>query len=106
MMVGLFGDEFADTGSITTLLSISVLVNSIAIIAGNGLWAIDRPKANLLGDASTLVAAVATALFLIGPLGPLGAAIASVAGASAGAVVRCATFLLVVREVEAGEAFC
>ena len=75
-------------GLIIGVLSLSVLANSAGVVAGNGLWAMERPKANFVADLCSLGVVIATALFFIPALGPLGAAIATLAGTATDAAVR------------------
>jgi O-antigen/teichoic acid export membrane protein len=103
LMVTLFGDEFAGTGRIAALLSGAVLVNSMAVVAGNALWAIHRPQANLIGDAVTLVVTLLLATWLVGPWGALGIATSMLIGTTVGAAVRWLTFWLSTRELRRDE---
>ena len=50
-----YGDKFAGYGGILTVLAFAVLANSVSVVMGNGIWAVDRPRANLIGDAVTLL---------------------------------------------------
>jgi O-antigen/teichoic acid export membrane protein len=65
-----------------------MLVGSLGITAGNGLWAMERPAANFAADVCTFAATIGSAIVLVGPLGILGAAMAILAGSSAGTLVR------------------
>jgi O-antigen/teichoic acid export membrane protein len=84
----LYGREFAGTGLIIGVLSLSVLANSLGVTAGNGLWAMERPKANFLADLSSLAVVVVVSIAAVPLLGPLGAALATLAGTSSDAVIR------------------
>jgi len=99
LMVALFGDEFAGTGRIAALLSAAVLVNSMSVVAGNALWAIHRPQANLVGDGVTLAVTLLFASWLVGPYGALGIAFSMLAGTTMGAIVRALTFWLSTLEI-------
>src|SRR5439155_20798088 len=83
-----YGPSFAGAGLIIGVLSLSVLANSAGVVAGNGLWAMERPKANFFADLCSLGVVVVTAILLVSPLGPLGAAIAILAGTATDAAVR------------------
>jgi O-antigen/teichoic acid export membrane protein len=87
----LYGNKYAGCGLVLALLALNALANSLSVTAGNGLWALDRPKANFLADVCALVVTWATLWSAIGPLGAVGAALALVAGAVSGAAVRAAT---------------
>lgn len=99
LMVPLFGDDYAGTGIITTTLSLAVLMNSMTVVAGNGLWAINRPQANLLGDTVVLLTTMSIAIWLVGSNGVMGIAIASLAGAAAGAICRVLTLITLMKHV-------
>src|SRR4029078_3266435 len=45
-----YGPQFAGTGVIIGVLALSVHANSFGVTAGNGLWAMERPKANFVAD--------------------------------------------------------
>ena len=88
--VALLGPQFAGIGPLVGLLSVSVLVNSLGVVAGNGLWAMDRPRASFLADAAALGVVLVTTVWWVPTGGPLGAAAATLAGTSVDAVVRLA----------------
>ena len=73
-------------------LSINVLVVSSAIVASNGLAAINRPAGNFLGEFLNFVVSVATAAILIVPFGLLGAAIGITTGSLASALTTFVSF--------------
>jgi len=95
----LFGDEFAGSGAVVSVLSLAVLLNSLAVVAGNALWAIDRPQANLFGDFAALLATLVAAVWLVGSWGALGAAVAILVGGAVGAVVRGTTFWILSQRI-------
>lgn len=88
--MALFGPHFAGIGPLVGLLTLSVLVNSLGVTAGNGLWAMDRPRANFVADAAALVVIVTTTAWWVPGGGPLGAAAATLAGTSVDALIRLA----------------
>lgn len=97
----LYGPQFAGSGLIIGVLSLSVLANSAGVVAGNGLWAIERPSANFVADACSLVITI-VATFICVPLwGPLGAAMATLAGTASDAAVRLWILRLAMRELAA-----
>jgi O-antigen/teichoic acid export membrane protein len=83
-----YGPQFAGTGLIIGVLSLSVLANGIGVVAGNGLWVLERPKASFGADVCSLVAVIVTTLALVRLLGPLGAACSTLAGTATDAAVR------------------
>jgi O-antigen/teichoic acid export membrane protein len=70
-------------------------MNALSIVTGNGLWAIDQPRSNFLADVCCMTATLIAAAILVHPFGALGAALATLAGATAAAVVR--SFILMRR---------
>jgi O-antigen/teichoic acid export membrane protein len=83
-----YGDRYAGCGSVLALLAVAALANSLGITAGNGLWAVGRPRANFAADVCAMVVTWAVLLCAVGPLGVSGAALALAAGSVSGAVVR------------------
>jgi O-antigen/teichoic acid export membrane protein len=86
-----YGHEYADTGPLVTMLALATLADAMGLTASTGLWAMDRPAVNLIGDAMQLLVTLAVAIWLVFPLAALGIAIALVAGRTAGAAVRWGT---------------
>ena len=77
-----YGPQFAGTGWIIGVLSLSVLANSLGVTAGNGLWAMERPQANFVADLFSLGVVIVATISLVPLLGPLGAALATLCGTS------------------------
>lgn len=100
LAVFVLGPKFAGVGAILTVMAVNVLLYALGIVAGNGLWALDRPAANLYADVTTLLATLAAAALLIGPFGVLGAALAVLAGTVVGAVVRWLTLGHIIRHMQ------
>lgn len=99
VLVSLFGDDFIGTGSVALVLSLAVLANSLAILGGNGLWAINRPETNLISDIVAVTLTLLTAAALVSSHGVMGIAIATVVGGTAGAAVRGATLMVLLKRV-------
>jgi O-antigen/teichoic acid export membrane protein len=93
--VFVYGEQYAGTGLILSVLSLSILSNGVGTIVGNGLWAIDQPRSNFVADMCCLIVTLGTAVLLVSPWGTLGAACALLAGTSVAAVVRSITLWLV-----------
>jgi len=91
LAVLVFGEQFQGSGPILTALAFVALLNSMGTVVGNGLWAIDRPRANFIADVCCISVTLVAAAFLVFPLGALGAALATLAGACAAAIVRAMT---------------
>src|SRR6185369_14943605 len=88
-----YGGKYAGTAPVLALLALNMLFNSLGVTAGNGLWAMDQPKANFTADVCTLCVTVLLVLCLVVPMGVLGAAIATVAGTATGVAVRSLTLV-------------
>jgi O-antigen/teichoic acid export membrane protein len=99
-----YGPQFAGTGLIVGVLSLSVLANSMGVTAGNGLWAMERPSANFVADLCSLVVVVVATITLVPAFGPLGAACATLAGTSSDAAVRLFILRQTMREFSGLEA--
>jgi O-antigen/teichoic acid export membrane protein len=83
-----YGPQFAGAGLIIGVLSLSVLANSFGVTAGNGLWAMERPRANFVADLIALGVVIVATIGLVPVLGPLGAALATLAGTASDALIR------------------
>jgi len=68
------------------------LANAIGIAAGTGLWALDKPRANITADMLALAIAIAAARILIAPYGAMGAVTATLAASAMGCLFRQAIF--------------
>lgn len=100
LIVLVYGQDFAGSGSILLLLAVNALVNSLGVTAGNGLWAIERPRANFMADGCLMVGALIAAVQLIPSLGATGAAAAMLLGTTAATLVRIATLWQALRRLE------
>ncbi len=99
LLVLVYGGKYAGYGATIGVLAVSVTVLSMGMTAGVGLWAIDRPKANLAADVCTLAVTLTVIVCLVQPLGVLGAALADLSGNVAGATVRYATLRRLLKTV-------
>ena len=88
LIVLVYGNQFAGSGWLLTILGLALLARCVEMVAGNGLWALERPAANLYGDVANLVVNLALVGCLVGRLGALALAWAALAGSLVGAVVR------------------
>jgi O-antigen/teichoic acid export membrane protein len=100
-----YGGKYAGTAPILALLALNMLLNSLGVTVGNGLWAMDRPRANFTADACTLCVTVVLVLCLVVPLGVLGAAIATLAGTATGVTVRSLTLARLMSTGERRDSF-
>ena len=94
-----YGEQFAGTGLLVGVLSLCVLTNSLGVMAGNGLWAMERPGANFVADLLSLVVTVVATVTLVPLWGPLGAALATLAGTVADSILRIIVLRRTMREV-------
>ncbi len=92
LLVLTFGTKYAGYGLTMGVLALGMVALSLGLTAGVGLWAIDRPKANLTADFCALAVTIVLILCLLRPLGVLGAALGDLAGKITGAAVRYRTF--------------
>jgi O-antigen/teichoic acid export membrane protein len=88
LMTFVYGPAFADAGLIMAVLAVGAIANSLSIVGGNGLWAMELPSANFRGDLCAMITWIAATAVLVPLYGPLGAAFASTIGMSVGAMVR------------------
>jgi O-antigen/teichoic acid export membrane protein len=99
-----YGPEFAGTGLVIGVLSLSTLANSLGVTAGNGLWAMERPSANFVADLCALGVVVLATIVLVPMWGPLGAAVATLCGTGTDAAVRLLILRMTMRELAQVEA--
>lgn len=97
MMQLVYGGDYAGFGWACFLFAVAGLLNSLSVVAGNGLWALHRPQANLYADAVTLLGTFASAAILIPGWDVVGAASAAAIGTGLGASVRGFTLWLEMR---------
>jgi O-antigen/teichoic acid export membrane protein len=88
LMAFVYGPTFADAGPIIAILAFGAIANSLGIVAGNGLWAMELPSANFRGDVCAMLTWIAATASLVPMHGPVGAAAASTIGMAVGAMVR------------------
>lgn len=83
--------QFAAGWPVVVLLSLHLLVTSVSVTASNGLLALERSRANLLGDFVTAGVMLPAAWLLTPSYGVTGAAAGVLAASTLGAVVRLGT---------------
>jgi O-antigen/teichoic acid export membrane protein len=88
LLVLAFGKQYSGYGAVVGVLALSMMAQSMGLTAGIGLWAIDRPDANLAADASTLVVTLVLVLCFLPSLGVLGAALGDLGGRVVGGAIR------------------
>jgi O-antigen/teichoic acid export membrane protein len=92
-----YGGKYSGLGMLSALLAAGVLVNSIRMTAGIGLWSLQRPQASALADFCACVVAVVALFLLLPTSGVLAAAIGILCGAITGLTIACT---LLVRSLE------
>ena len=70
--VELFGDRYAGLQTATTIMAIATLCDSFTIVASNGLFVLEKIKANFRIDVVLTVVTVAAAVLLVVPFGVMG----------------------------------
>jgi O-antigen/teichoic acid export membrane protein len=93
LTVFVFGEHYEGTAAILFTLALSALMNGLSMVAGNGLWAINQPRANFLADICSMSTTLVIAAFLIRPWEAWGAALALLAGTLTACIVRTFTLM-------------
>jgi O-antigen/teichoic acid export membrane protein len=88
LAVLVYGEFYRGSGPILIVLALGALLSSFSVVAGNGLWAIDRARSNFIADVCCTVGTLVAAAVLVAPLGALGAALATLVGNAAATIVR------------------
>jgi O-antigen/teichoic acid export membrane protein len=100
-----YGAGYGQCGPILVTLAAASLTTSLEMVAGIGLWSIDRPRANFLADLCSVAVTIGSAVLLVGPLGAWGAALATLAGSATAAIARSATLFYVLKSPAASTSF-
>jgi O-antigen/teichoic acid export membrane protein len=100
-----FPGKYAGEGAVIAVCAFTVLANALGSVAAKGLWAIERPQANVRADLWTLVVTAVATLGLVPPWGPLGAATAMLGAAIVGAVIRSCTLVRLMSALSTVEPF-
>ena len=69
----LFGDRYAGLQTAITIMAIATLFDSFTIVASNGLFVLEKIKANFWIDVVLMIITVVSAVLLILPFGVMGA---------------------------------
>lgn len=88
LAVLVFGSLGKGTGSILLMLALATLLSSFSVVAGNGLWAIERARSNFFADIFCAGGMLGVAAVAVVPLGAFGAALAVLTGNGIAMVVR------------------
>jgi O-antigen/teichoic acid export membrane protein len=101
LMVFVYGPAYAGGGLILSVCLLTVLAMGIGVVAGSGLWAMDRPHETFLPDVAALVTALAASALLVPSRGAMGAALAGLAGTSVGSALKTLRFVQIVPRLPA-----
>ena len=93
-----YGSRFAGGGHVLAVLAVSVLAISMGIVAGCGLWAMDRPRLTFITDVAGMAVTIAVGVACIPAWGAIGAAAATTAGLAASAAMK---WILLLRTLRA-----
>ena len=99
----IYGDQFADAGPIVAVLAVTLWINSMAITAGNGLWAVGRPEANFKADMASLGVSAIVTVALVPSFGATGAAVALLAAGTADTLMRLHILRRILKDIDAAE---
>jgi O-antigen/teichoic acid export membrane protein len=69
-------------------MSLALLANSLGMVAGNGLWAMERPSANFGADVAAMIMTVIATITLVPTWGAAGAAASLCVGNTTGTLIR------------------
>lgn len=86
----IYGRALPGGGLILFLLSLNMLSNSLGMVAGNGLWALERPSSNFKADAAAFATTLVALAVLAPSYGAVGTVAATVVGTKIGAAFRLA----------------
>ncbi len=95
----LFKEAYAEHWLVVVILGVNVLSFSFAIVASNGLAAVEKPVGNFWGEFSNLIASSILATILIERFGLPGAATAITLGSIIASIVTIASFLQIIRAI-------
>jgi O-antigen/teichoic acid export membrane protein len=88
LLVQVFGGMYAGYGDVLGVLALSMALQSIGLTAGIGLWAVNRPHANIPADICSVIITLTVTISLLQPRGVMAAALGDLAGKVVGTVMR------------------
>jgi O-antigen/teichoic acid export membrane protein len=97
IVVVIFGPEFGEAGIVMATLALSLLINSLAMTAASGLYALEQIRINFIVDLVATLLTLCAAGFLIVSLGAFGAAATSVVAATVAAAGKCWVLIRLIR---------
>jgi O-antigen/teichoic acid export membrane protein len=101
IVVVLFGPQFGGAGLVMAILALALLMNSQAMTASTGLYALEQTRVNFIVDLIATLIAVSAAVFLIASLGAVGAAATSAVAAAIAAIGK---YMVLFRLIRSGSA--
>lgn len=93
LAVLVYGAGHEHSGPILATLAVASVTTALEMVAGIGLWSIDRPRANFLADLCSVSITIALSFVLVPALGAWGAALATLAGSVSAAAARTITLV-------------
>ncbi|MFT5522763.1 MAG: O-antigen/teichoic acid export membrane protein [Pirellulaceae bacterium] len=100
----LYGGNYNTASHMVFVMSLAVLVNSLSVVVGGGIWAVSCPRANIPADIVTTLVTIGGVIAMLPIYGVLGAAYGMVLGASAGTIVRVCSFIVTLNTAETPKA--
>ena len=86
--VEVFGDRYSGLQTSITIMAIATLCDSFAIVASNGLFVLEKIKANFWIDVVLMIVSVTAAVLLVLPFGVIGAVWTSLISSLTSALLR------------------
>lgn len=90
---------YSSQQTVVLILGINVLSFSYAVVASNGLAALERPEGNFWGEVSNFLVSMAIALLFLDQYGLVGAATAIAIGSIVASIVTIASFIRIIRSI-------
>ena len=100
LLATIYKNSFREHASVIFILGLNVLAFSYAIVASNGLAALERPEGNFWGEISNFVVSCGLGFLLIGPFGLPGAALAITIGSVVATFVTLFAFVRIMLSTE------
>jgi O-antigen/teichoic acid export membrane protein len=98
----LYGDQYAGSGLVVTILALNLLVLATAFSFSRALFAMERADLDFLVNFAALFIMVTLGLWLVRAFGPLGAAIGMLVAGLVTSTARAAAFLMLSARISAG----
>jgi O-antigen/teichoic acid export membrane protein len=96
----IYDGKYDAAANMVFVMSLMVLIASISVVAGSGLWAVSKPRANVPADVVTTLMIIGSVAALLPVYGVIGAAYGMVIGIAIGTAVRVASFLFILQAMD------